>query len=215
MTFSQFYYLQENNTNYSDYQYYGIKKNQEEEIQQLKQQYHQTTDKNIKQQILNKFEDYYQQIVGYNPILNKIDIIQPDYKGLNTPLMDLVHGVSSGIPPENIKDYIEVTKGIGGLNIPDGYRLDKSNKNNYIKLIQNETNQSGAIQGNTFGDFPMTTFQSSSTTLPIPGSNTANKIKRKKQYVKPGNKKIVPKYNVGRVNMNTLNLPYQTNSSSL
>ena len=215
MTFSQFYYLQENNTNFGEYQYYGIGKNQEEEIQQLKELYHQTTDKNIKQQILNKFEDYYQRIVGYNPILSKINIIHSDYKSRNTPLMDLVHGVSSGIPPQDIRDFIEITKGVGTLNLPSGYKIDPNKKGKYIRLIQNETNQSSVIQGNAFGNFPMTTFQSSSTTLPIPGSNTANKIKRKKQYIKPGNRKIVPKYNVGRVNMNTLNLPYQTNSTSL
>lgn len=82
--------------------------------------------------------------------------------------------------------------------------------------LKNETNQSAVIQGNNYGDFPMTTFQSASELLPTPGSNTANKIsKRKKQYIKPGNRKVVPKYNVGRVNMNMTMLPYQTNSSSL
>jgi hypothetical protein len=79
-----------------------------------------------------------------------------------------------------------------------------------------ETDQGAAIQGNIFGNFPMTTFQSTSETLPIPGSNTANKIKkRKKPYIKPGNRKVVPKYNVGRVNMATTMLPYQGNGSSL
>jgi hypothetical protein len=79
-----------------------------------------------------------------------------------------------------------------------------------------ETDQSAAIQGNIFGDFPMTTFQAAPETLPIPNSNTANKIKkRKKQYIKPGNRKSVPKYNVGRVNMATTMFPWQGNGYSL
>lgn len=86
----------------------------------------------------------------------------------------------------------------------------------FNKFYYLETNQSSAIQGNDYGDFPMTTFQSTYRTLPIPNSNTANKIKKSgKKYVKPGNKKIVPKYNVGRVNMNTTMLPYQGNGTSL
>ena len=82
--------------------------------------------------------------------------------------------------------------------------------------IQNETSQSAAIQNNNFGDFPMTTFQVAPEMLPIPNSNTANPIKRRKKgYVKPGNRKPVNKYNVGRVNMATTMLPYQGNGYSL
>lgn len=215
MTFSQFYYLQENNVNFGEYKYYGINPQYEENVQNLKQQYHQTSNKEVKKQIEQQFEEFYHHIIGRNPILNQINIIQPDYKSKNTPIMDLVHGVTSGIPPEDIKSYIEITKGVGSLNIPKGYTTDKSKIGKYFKVIQTETNQSSAIQGNSFGDFPMTTFQSSSLLLPIPGSNTANKIKKKNRYIKPGNRKVVPKYNVGRVNNNTLNLPYQTNSTSL
>jgi hypothetical protein len=79
-----------------------------------------------------------------------------------------------------------------------------------------ETDQSAAIQNNIFGDFPMTTFQAAPETLPIPNSNTANKIKkRKKPYIKPGNRIERPRYMVGKVNMATLQLPYQGNGSSL
>lgn len=82
--------------------------------------------------------------------------------------------------------------------------------------VQNETNQSAVIQGNNYGDFPMTTFQAAPETLPIPGSNTSNKIKkRRKMYVKPGNRKSVPKYSVGRVNMATTMFPWQGNGYSL
>lgn len=102
------------------------------------------------------------------------------------------------------------------MNFLHFYYLQKKQqlKNNF--KLQNETDQSSAIQGNMFGNYPMTTFQSTSKILPIPGSNTSNKIKkRKKIYIKPGNKQVTSKYNVGRINMNTTMLPYQGNGSSL
>ena len=86
----------------------------------------------------------------------------------------------------------------------------------FTQFFYLETNQSSAIQGNNYGDFPMTTFKSAFETLPIPNSNTSNKIKKQKKiYIKPGNRKSVPKYNIGRVNMNTTMLPYQGNGASL
>lgn len=215
MNFEQFYYLQETNVNFNDYKYYGITPKDEEHVQRLKEKYHQTTDKQAKSVIEHMFEDFYQRIVGYNPVLNNINILQPRYLSKNTPIMDLVHGVTSGIPPEDIKNFIEIAKG-DGSNIQKGYTVDPKKYGKYIKLIQNETSQSAAIQGNNFGDFPMTTFQAAPEMLPIPGSNTANPIKkRKKVYIKPGNRKPLAKYNVGRVNMATTMLPYQGNGYSL
>jgi hypothetical protein len=37
--------------------------------------------------------------------------------------MDLVYGAVSGIPPEDIRNYIEITKGAGGTGIPNNYKL--------------------------------------------------------------------------------------------
>ena len=215
MNFEQFYYLQESNIKVGDYKYHGFTPEQENEIQQDKHNFHKITDTKEKERIKQKFVDYYQHLVGRNPVLNNINIDQKDYKSLHTPEMDVVHGAISGIPPEDIKDFIEVTKGNGYLNVPKGYKPDLSTLGKYIKLHK-ETNQSAAIQNNNFGDFPMTTFQAAPETLPIPNSNTANPIKKRKRgYVKPGNRKALPKYNVGRVNMATTMLPYQGNGYSL
>ena len=49
--------------------------------------------------------------------------------------MDLVYGAVSGIPPEDIKNYIEQTKGAGGTSIPTGYVRDP-NASNYVKIKQ-------------------------------------------------------------------------------
>ena len=67
------------------------------------------------------------------------------------------------------------------MNFLHFYYLQKKQqlKNNF--KLQNETDQSSAIQGNMFGNYPMTTFQSTSKILPIPGSNTSNKIKKRKK----------------------------------
>lgn len=86
---------------------------------------------------------------------------------------------------------------------------------NFYQFFHIETDQSAVIQGNNFGDFPMTTFQSTPELLPIPGSNTANKFKKIKKYIKPGNRKIVPKFITQRINNNMLQLPYQGNGTSL
>jgi len=67
--------------------------------------------------------------------LNYINIDQPDYKSKNTPEMDVVNGVISGIPPEDIKNFVEITKGDGGNNIPTGYKRDMSEPR-YIKIVK-------------------------------------------------------------------------------
>ena len=50
-------------------------------------------------------------------------------------MMDLVYGAVSGIPPEDIKNYIEQTTGAGGTSIPTGYVRDP-NASNYVKIKQ-------------------------------------------------------------------------------
>ena len=85
--------------------------------------------------------------------------------------------------------------------------------NNLFNLVRLETNQSAAIQGNNYGDFPMTTFQSASETLPIPNSNTSNKINRKnKKYIKIINKNTNHNYNV--LSLNNCDANEQTRMSS-
>ena len=122
------------NEKVGSYKYYGFGTNDEDNIKKLVNTYHSTNDGLTKERIQNHFETLYYHLVGLNPVLNKINIDISNYKGKNTAMMDLVYGAVSGIPPEDIKNYIEKTKGDGGTNIPIGYVRD-TNASNYIKLI--------------------------------------------------------------------------------
>lgn len=117
------------------YEYYGFGPDDEDNIKKLVNTYHLTNDGLTKERIQNHFETLYYHLVGRNPVLSKIDIDISDYKGKNTAMMDLVYGAVSGIPPEDIKNYIEQTKGAGGTSIPTGYVLDP-NASNYVKIKQ-------------------------------------------------------------------------------
>ena len=123
------------NVKVGDYKYYGFNSTEEQEIKDKVIQYHATKDETVKQSIRDKFEEYYQHIVGRNPILSNINVYPSDYDSKTTAVMDLVMGVISDIPPEDIKNYIEITKGKGGLNIPKGYELDKDKFGRYIRII--------------------------------------------------------------------------------
>ena len=123
------------NVKVGNYKYHGFNPTQEQQIKDKVIQYHSTQDQSVKQSIKNEFEDYYQYIVGRNPILSNINVYPPDYDSKTTAVMDLVMGVISDIPPEDIKNYIELTKGKGGLNIPKDYQLDKDVYGKYIRII--------------------------------------------------------------------------------
>lgn len=127
--------LHERNDVIGNYRYYGFTSNQEEEIHNKIFHYHQTDNVKEKETIKREFETLYQYLVGRNTVLNYINIDQPDYKSKNTPEMDVVNGVISGIPPEDIKNFVEITKGDGGNNIPTGYKRDMSEPR-YIKIVK-------------------------------------------------------------------------------
>lgn len=122
------------NVKVGNYKYHGFNSSQEQEIKDKIVQFHATSEDSVKQSIRDKFEEYYQYIVGRNPILSNIDVYPTDYQGKNTAVMDLVVGVVSDIPPEDIKNFIELTKGIGARHIPKGYELDKDLFGKYIKI---------------------------------------------------------------------------------
>lgn len=125
--------LNERNTKRDTYKYYGFTTNQEDELYDKLVNYHKTSDALEKERIEKEFETLYQYVVGRNPLLKDINIYQSDYKGKLTARMDLVFGVISGIPPEDIKDYIEVAKGAPVLTLPKtSYSLDSG----YFKLIK-------------------------------------------------------------------------------
>jgi hypothetical protein len=125
--------LNEFNIKVGKYTYDGFTSTQEDNIKRKINLYHLTDNLARKEAIKKEFETLYQYLVGRNRVLNLINIDQSDYLGLNTPEMDVVYGAVSGIPPESIKDYVEVTKGGGGKNIPSRYKRD-SMASNYIQL---------------------------------------------------------------------------------
>jgi len=88
--------------------------------------------------------NYYNQLIELNPVLKNININQIEYSapaGWNEedrkflPLKDVVHGVASGIPPNDIKNYVEVAKGSGGKNIPKEYKKETGKQ--YVQLTPN------------------------------------------------------------------------------
>lgn len=136
--------LNEINSKVSDYKYYGFTPKQEDEIHDKIVHYHKTKNPLEKQKIEQEFETLYQYIVGRNPVLKDINVYIRDYDKQKTPRMDLVFGAISGIPPEDIKNYIEVTKGLGGMNVPSGYEIDPSAKR-FIKLKRKDDDTLAAI----------------------------------------------------------------------
>jgi len=125
--------LTEINQKVGDYKYYGFTSHQEDEIHYKIVHYHTTKNAREKEIIEEEFETLYQYVVGRNPVLKDINVYQSDYDKNKTARMDLVFGVVSGIPPEDIKNYIEVTKGLGGMNVPKEFELDPAAKR-FIKL---------------------------------------------------------------------------------
>jgi hypothetical protein len=124
--------LNELNIKKDTFKYYGFTTKQEDEIAEKLVKYHKIPTGLEKERIEQEFETLYQYVVGRNPILQNINVYPNDYKGKLNPRMDLVFGVISSIPPEDIKDYIEVAKGAPALTLPrSSYSVD-----NYFKLIR-------------------------------------------------------------------------------
>lgn len=124
--------LNEYNVKKDTYKYYGFTTKQEDEIADRLIRYHKLSDESEKERVEQEFESLYQYVVGRNPVLKSINVYPSDYKGKLNPRMDLVFGVISGIPPEDIKDYIEVGKGAPALTLPrSSYSVD-----NYFKLVR-------------------------------------------------------------------------------
>ena len=124
--------LNELNVKKDTFKYYGFTTKQEDEIAEKLVKYHKMPTGLEKERIEQEFETLYQYVVGRNPMLRTINVYPNDYKGKLNPRMDLVFGVISSIPPEDIMDYIEVAKGAPALTLPrTSYSVD-----NYFKLIR-------------------------------------------------------------------------------
>jgi len=123
------------NEKVGDYKYYGFSNQQEKEIFNKIIHYHEikTKDSLSKERIENEFDTLYQYIVGRNPVLKDINVYVDNYDPKRTPRKDLISGVIASIPPEDIKNWIELTKGFGLLKVPKNYQVDSS-ETRYVKL---------------------------------------------------------------------------------
>lgn len=101
--------------------------------------YHSQANPTQKKQIENIFNNYYDSLVKLNgEDLKNINVNQQKYNGYVTPKMDVVLGVASGIPPLDIKNYVELTKGAGGnAELPQGYERVQGGKE-YIQIKPSE-----------------------------------------------------------------------------
>lgn len=68
---------------------------------------------------IKTIDKLYDQLVSKNPKLKDIETNIPDYRDVYFPKHDIVFGAISGIPPEDIKTYVEDSKGYGGVYLRD------------------------------------------------------------------------------------------------
>lgn len=92
------------------YKYYGFTDEQANKIHRLCMRFIFHPSEELK----NAIKDVYFYLVGRNPILHKIPIHVSDYPRKRFPEFDIVHGVVSGIPPQDIDHWVVNTKGRGG-----------------------------------------------------------------------------------------------------
>ncbi len=79
----------------------------------------------------------YKKIVEKNPEIGEIDTDVEGYDdAFRFPKHDIVFGVMSGIPPEAIKDYVEITKGHGWKWAEDNLGIKTDTKNQYVSIIK-------------------------------------------------------------------------------
>ena len=77
----------------------------------------------------------YDKLISNNPELKDIKVNVSGYNSATFPKHDIVFGALSGIPPEDIKYYVETTKGIGGL-YKGKNKLSLDQSKNYISPLK-------------------------------------------------------------------------------
>jgi hypothetical protein len=77
----------------------------------------------------------YDKLISNNPELKDIKINVSGYDSDTFPKHDIVFGALSGIPPEDIKYYVEITKGMGG-SYKGKDRLELDNDKFYISPLK-------------------------------------------------------------------------------
>ena len=96
---------------------------------------------NQTQQDLDLVKFYLKKILTDNSELRNINLTKPsDYFPNKSPVLDLIHGVISGIPPQDIKNFIETLKG-SAENVKDKSKLTKGL--NYISVNEEFNNMVG------------------------------------------------------------------------
>jgi hypothetical protein len=98
-----------------NYVYYGFDASYADKIHKLCVHYIYNQNPQFKELI----SDIYFYLIGRNPILNNIKIDIADYNHKKTPELDIIHGVVSGIPPQDIEHFVVDTKGFGGSKNKD------------------------------------------------------------------------------------------------
>lgn len=92
------------------YVYYGFDAAYADKIHKLCIHYIYNQNPQLKELI----RDVYFYLLGRNPILKNINIDINNYNNKKTPELDIIHGVVSGIPPQDIEHFVVDTKGFGG-----------------------------------------------------------------------------------------------------
>jgi hypothetical protein len=81
-------------------------------------------------------DNVYDKLISNNPELKDIKTNSSGYKSpVHFPKHDIVFGALSGIPPEDIKYFVEITKGRGGMYKGKG-KVDHDTSKEYISPLK-------------------------------------------------------------------------------
>jgi hypothetical protein len=106
------------NNKLTDFVYSGMNHEIEEKIFRVCYQYLNAKDTKLKQKYKNYLEMAYLYIISKNPELKNIPLNIQGYDSLRSPMYDIVCGVVSGIPLDDLIYFIVDCKGYG-INVPD------------------------------------------------------------------------------------------------
>lgn len=125
-----------------DYQYKGFTADQEKDVfYKISMAFEKRTQKDPDLKSVSDYVKYiesiYEKLVASNPELKDIQTNLSKYNIYTFPKHDIVFGALSGIPPEDIKYYVEVTKGKGGM-YKGKNKLDTDDEKHYLSPLKNK-----------------------------------------------------------------------------
>ena len=125
-----------------DYQYKGFSAEQEKDIfYKITMAFEERKKVDFKLNSLPNYvkyiENIYTKLISNNPELKNIRASVSGYNTSTFPKHDIVFGALSGIPPEDIKYYVETTKGKGGM-YKGKNKLDLDQEKSYISPLKNK-----------------------------------------------------------------------------